>query len=512
MRIGNLKFKNIYGIEEISLKPGDITLFEGVNGAGKTSFLHALNLAFSNEGLRTKIIKNTADEAELQVTLDDGTTINRKKRNGKSDTISVTKDNMTQTGPETFLKRLFSGEQFDPIKDFIDRSDMEQKKILLSLCVVEWTDQDWIDAIGEVPKFAGAFPHILEALDYGGGKNGPYYIEREGINREVREKEATKKNITKDIPDKYDPEIYRSVSINQLQQEIHEKKEQNSKYMFAKTWLAGKADLITDATENFEAKKIIKAGYIEESLERLGDEVDNKKAIIKCKISAAEMEIAALEKQIEEYEDIFDRTEANFLRDVQEARKVVEIQSTNIEEEKRKELEKIEKQAAEYEKYMKEQVPIDIDPLIAEAEHIERMKDFIRDFDRGAEIDRQCIDLKNKSHVLTEKIEKIRSLPEQILKTASMPVEGLNLIDGELLINGLPIDNLSDGEKMRLALRVAINRVGDLKIVLVDKFESLDKKQRDLFLQTAKQAATEEQLQFFITRVTDDDELKIIEL
>jgi len=86
-----------------------------------------------------------------------------------------------------------------------------------------------------------------------------------------------------------------------------------------------------------------------------------------------------------------------------------------------------------------------------------------------------------ESVTLTEKIEKARSLPGELLQKFSSPIENLSVVDGSPRINGLPIKNLSTGEQLALAVDIAVLLAGDLKVILVDRFESLDKTSQDLF-------------------------------
>jgi len=87
------------------------------------------------------------------------------------------------------------------------------------------------------------------------------------------------------------------------------------------------------------------------------------------------------------------------------------------------------------------------------------------------------------------------------LSKANLPIKGLTVSEGQVLINGLPIDNLSDGEKMELSVEIAKHKAGDLGVVFLDKFESLDSVSREAFLKLC----LESDLQFFITLVADGE-------
>ncbi len=89
-----------------------------------------------------------------------------------------------------------------------------------------------------------------------------------------------------------------------------------------------------------------------------------------------------------------------------------------------------------------------IDDLMAKANETEKMKGHINEWRRMLNIRKRLMSCRVKSNSLTEKIELARTLPGTILETAEIPIEGLTVKDGIPLINGLPVSNLSEGEKL----------------------------------------------------------------
>ena len=116
--------------------------------------------------------------------------------------------------------------------------------------------------------------------------------------------------------------------------------------------------------------------------------------------------------------------------------------------------------------------------------------------------------LKAESEEFTKKIEKARSLPGEILETATIPISGLTVVNGVPLIHGLPISNLSDGEKLDLCIDVAIQKPNGLQIILIDGVEKMSTKMRTELYQKCKDKG----LQFIATRTTDEEDLTVIEL
>ena len=82
-------------------------------------------------------------------------------------------------------------------------------------------------------------------------------------------------------------------------------------------------------------------------------------------------------------------------------------------------------------------------------------------------------------------------------------------IDGtDVLIEGLPVSNLSEGEKLNLCVDIAMQNKKGLQIVLLDGVEKLSTVNRYALFDRCRKAG----LQFIATRTTDDNELTVVEL
>ena len=88
MKISKLKIENLFGIEQLELDGKSVEL-TGSNGVGKSSVLDAIRLALTNNSKRKYVVKNGKTEGRIFVKLDDGTSIDRKKRIDKSDYKSI---------------------------------------------------------------------------------------------------------------------------------------------------------------------------------------------------------------------------------------------------------------------------------------------------------------------------------------------------------------------------------------------------------------------------------------
>ena len=209
-----------------------------------------------------------------------------------------------------------------------------------------------------------------------------------------------------------------------------------------------------------------------------------------------ESELAQLEERIKALKEKKDG-----LADVK-ADKVKVIQS-----EYEASVSKYEAEQASYAEYADmETTPID--DLMAKANETEKMKGHINEWRRMLNIQKEVDELQSESNSLTEKIELARSLPGTILETAEIPIEGLTVKDGIPLINGLPVSNLSEGEKLDLCIDVAIQNPAGLQIILIDGTEKLSEENRTRLYEKCKKKG----LQFIATRTTSNNELTVIEL
>ncbi len=158
-------------------------------------------------------------------------------------------------------------------------------------------------------------------------------------------------------------------------------------------------------------------------------------------------------------------------------------------------------------KYLEEHEEIDVEPLQEEANKVQEMVSYLREWNRISEIrDNQLAPKEQYSSLLTERINKARNLPGELLKTAKMPIEGISVDENGLVrINGTLIDGLSEGEKLSLAMKVAKAQCGELKVICLDSFECLDKESQERLLKEM----FEDEYQYFVTEVAKTESGKV---
>lgn len=476
MKIKKIKIKNLYGIREYEANGNSIEL-DGANGVGKTSVIDAIRYALTNKSGRKYIVRNGETEGEILIETDNGLRINRKARTNQADYKSVKQDGREVGSPESFLKDIFSPLQLSPV-EFLEKSEKEQNAIILDMVQYDWNLQTIREWFGEIPDWVSYDQNILAILNDIQSEKGKYFTDRQDINRDIRNKRAFIADISGTIPAGYKAEQWENINLGEAYQKIERIRKQNEEIERAKQVIEQKDNKI----RGLEAEKEI-------ALAALDKEFSSERERLL-------QENQRLQAQLRENTQRLDNLSERKLD-----------KAEVIQQKYRADASAYEAKVEEY-REMSERVPEDFSELQEWAEYIEHMKSHVNEYRRMVELQKELDELHQASQNLTDKIEKARSLPGEILEAATIPIEGLTVRDGVPLIHGLPVSNLSDGEKLDLCINVAIQKPNGLQVILIDGVEKMATKMREELYRKCK----EKGLQFIATRTTDDDDLTVIQL
>lgn len=476
MKTTKIVIKNLFGIREAALDGRSVEL-AGPKGSGKTSVLDAIRYALTNRSDRDYIIHQGADEGEIIIETDTGLSIDRKTRTTKADTVKVRDGSMLQTRPAEFLAGIFTPLQLNPVA-FTQLSRQEKNRVILSLIDFAW-DMNWIkEQFGEIPQGVDYSKHILEVLSDIQAESGVYFQSRQNLNRDIRNKQAFIADIAKDIPPHYDAARWEAYPTREKYQELERIREANSRIERAKSF-----------REGFEAKKRGLDAERDIQLAAVAQDISAQRESITGDIQRLEAQLAAA------------REKRDGLAQRQKEREEVELARF------RESLAKLERDVGVADQYAEQEVQ-DTSALSAELDEAEQMRSHLNEYRRMRDMQTELDELTAKSQALTDKIELARELPATILAQATIPVEGLTVEDGVPLIHGLPISNLSDGELLELCVDITVSKPGQLGIILVDGAERLDSVSRERLYAKCKAKG----LQLIATRVTDSEEMEVVEL
>ena len=476
MNITKIKIKNLFGISEYEADGSSVEL-AGKNGAGKTSVIDAIRYALTNKSDRKYIVRRGETEGEILIETDNGLRINRKARTTQADYKSVKKDGREVGSPESFLRDIFTPLQLNPV-EFIGLPEKQQNAIILDMIEYPWDMQKIKEWFGEIPSWVNYDQNILAVLNDIQSENGEYFQNRQDINREMRNKRAFIEEIASAIPAGYEVEKWEKASAGPVYQKIERIRKENEEIQKAKSLL----ELRDNKVRKFEADREIAKTSI-------ALEIGARRTQIENEITRMEDQIRNLKAEKESLaEKMADKTAV-------------------IEEQYKAAVAKYDAEVEALAEY-RDKEPQSTKELEEEAAMIENMKAHVNEYRRMQGLQSDVEILKENSDLLTERIEKARSLPGEILETAKIPIAGLTIKDGVPLINGLPVSNLSDGEKLDLCIDVAIQKPNGLQIILIDGVEKLSTPVREALYKKCKDKG----LQFIATRTTDDEDLTVITL
>lgn len=476
MNISKIKISNLFGIKEQTLDGKSIEI-SGKNGVGKTSILDAIRYALTNSSERDYIIKNGENEGEILIETDTGLSINRKKRVQSSDYKSIKQNDKEINSPETFLKEIFTPMQLEPV-EFAQMSRQEQNRVILDLIEFDW-DLNWIkEKFGEIPAGIDYQQNILQILNDIQSEDSPYYKARQDINRDIRNNKAFIEDIAATLPEQYNAEKWKQFNLTEKLKELMTIKEKNAKINEARQFINN----YDNKVKGYEAERQIAISAEEKNIQIERENLLKETTSLKERILANENKLNQLTSILEDKKKIVDL----------EYEKKITALNESIG--RAKDFAKME--------------TIDITELQQECDLAEKMKSYINEYDRMIKYEEETIVLQDKANELTDKINLARELPSEILKTATIPVKGLTVENGKPLIDGKPINNLSEGEQLMLCVDVALSKPNNLKLILLDGVEKLSDTNREALYSKCREAG----LQFIATRTTNNDELVIREL
>ena len=476
MRITKIKIRNLFGIKEYE-QDGKSVELAGSNGVGKTSVIDAIRYALTNKSDRDYIVRKGETEGEILIETDTGLRINRKSRTNQADYKSVKQNGAEVGSPETFLRDIFTTLQLNPI-EFMEMDKKKQNATILDMIEYDWDVNKIKEWFGEIPSWVSYDQNILQILDDIQSEKGEYFTHRQDVNRDIRNKKAFIDEIAQGIPAGYDVEKWKTASTSDLYHQIEQIRSDNQ--------MIEKAQMVKDARDSkirsFEADKQIAKSALDTEFSNRSHQIDQDILKLNNEIEALQTEKEGLAAQKQDKLELINQK-----------------YETNVA--------KYDAEVAEYAPYIDKEKK-DVSDLVKDAEYMEKMKGHINEYNRMTDLQNEVEELSAESMDLTNKIEKARTLPGEILQNCNIPIEGLTVENGIPLINGLPVSNLSEGEKLDLCIDVSIQKPNGLQIILIDGTEKLSTGLREKLYRKCK----EKGLQFIATRTTDDDAMTVVEL
>lgn len=513
-QITRLEIKNCLGISELEIKAGKVNMITGSNEVGKTSILEVIEKGVQNSKRRTRFVKDGAGEATLYIEMDDTTTINRKISSDGKESSKITQHGASIPKPEGYLNSLVGeGFGFNPV-DFIGKKDKEQTDILLGLMPIRVTEENLLDWFGEVPP-VNLKQHAIGVLEYLAEKY--FYDKRALANGAVKECAGEIKALFEQLPDNYDGNQWREVNIGELWAKVEKSQRNNSMRDEAQKAV----DLYDEKITAIDNKFILQ---VREQNELLGikttkarESFEKDRQVIRDAIIYMEGEITEMEESIKRLQEGIQANKnriiikENDLKNIDESMVAVKIQSLqnenaieikNIDANRQAEKDSAENRVVTARKYLEMYPLVDIEPLRTYAQDAETMKGFVNLYDNMRTLQDSLQIKQDLAKTLDAYVEIARNKPAELLQQIKMPIKGLGINDQmQITIDGLPISNLSTSRQIKLALDIARATAGPLKLICIDRWESLDPTSREVCFNEMDGDG----FQYFITEVTSGE-------
>jgi len=434
MNISSIVIKNILGIKEYMIKPGSITAIEGRNASGKSSIINAIRAALGSADFApAQLLHQGAEEGEVVLVFDDGTTVQRKIKDGAS-TVKVTDKEGNKFGkPQSLLDSLYRIAQVNPMKLLLTdkKSRDERSRVILEAMHFTFGVDDIVaiaPAIASQAKMIDTQKHGLLVLDE---VESRLFERRQDVNRQVKIVKGNIEKIQLAILEAEPADAEASLPMNDL---LEAQKKLNAKMQ----------EYIT--LFNTEKQTVL-------------DQLNKERA---------------------EYLDAW-------------AVRVAKVQQETAD--------KITQKQIDFNARIKP-----VEDAIAKAESSGKLLAVVQSQkDQVAGWTQEHAAWDSEAEMLTAQIEAVRA--RKLDEASKLPIEGLSIVDGELVFFGLPFDSLNTAQRISLAVKVAAMAAGELKVVCVDGCEALDSEQMVLL----EEACTEAGLQMICTTVTDSDlQVKVV--
>lgn len=93
----------------------------------------------------------------------------------------------------------------------------------------------------------------------------------------------------------------------------------------------------------------------------------------------------------------------------------------------------------------------------------------------------------SKADDLTSQMQALQEQKRAAIESAHLPVSGLEFGDGELLLNGVPLEQLSAAEQLKLSMDIAMAENPKLRVILLKDASLLDPQSTDYVRRRAEQ-------------------------
>lgn len=471
----NIKTLRAVEIDEF----GAVTEIRGDAGQGKTSLLEAIEGGL--RGLDPSMVRQGEDAAEIVLELDVARIQRIVQANGGKDILAVSAQGKPVENAKAFLKALLpDSTAFRPL-DFVQlgggdsrgRTERlrQQRNMLLDAMPVRISAKDAITAIKDLGEdiLKEATGVDIEGVDWEqhalsvcASLEAAFYERRKSVNHEAESAEA--KAEAYPAPAKAAPQASEAKCREMVDEATRKLYGAEAAAKTNEATVQRRAAL-TEFLASAPAKSVLDEAA--EQSRASGDAYSKAQQLVASlreQLTKAEREA---EQARQEYEAA-EKTRARVEADVRRAK------------EAREELAQIEGTSGESAQ--------DIDQLRSD---LDKAKDLLEGRiaqDKHDAAVKEALEKRARAGRFDALVRLFRDqLPAAIVNKMKMPVEGLGIADGVVVLNGVPLHQLGTSEQLRVAIQLAAALNPSTGFVLVDRAESLGTKDRAALAGIAKE-------------------------
>ncbi len=493
LQVTQIRVRDVLGVREFAMAPGKVTLIKGKNGSGKSTRLAAIQAALkggaslaklarvggAGEDVKPETVLILEGNGEAYEVKRDAAKVQVRKRVGDSAAFADV------ARPQEFLASLLDGQAANPVA-FLMAPEKERLVLLLEALDLKLDRARLREILGDDAELVRPQPRGLAALEELALARKDVYDARTGVNRDEKGKRASAEQCRRDAPAKI-PDAPTEQDEAKLRAEVD---------ALATSIARREAEIA--ATEKAaiaaaEAKADIEEGRIKGALKatklQLRAAHESKAAELRAEVERQIAEMAArVEAEIAEEsaqaQAALDAIGEACDRAIEEGRTAANVARAGLV----KEGERLNAGRAA------------LGSVAQAREHAATARALHAQIER---FERDADELKARSQRLSDVIEGLERYRAQL--AAELPIPGLEIVDGQIRVGGVPYDQLNTAQRVLIAVKVALLRAAGrpLPLVFVDGAEALDEENFEALCRELEAA----EAQAFVARVTEDEEL-----
>lgn len=149
---------------------------------------------------------------------------------------------------------------------------------------------------------------------------------------------------------------------------------------------------------------------------------------------------------------------------------------------------------------------VDVAPIRDQINNADRINRQVRENRQHAELEKKLDRVRTEANGLTEAIEWVDQEKQRLLTAAKFPVPGLSFSDSGVLFNGIPFEQASSAEQLRVSVAMGLAMNPELRVLLIRDGSLLDSESLALIAEMAEQADA----QVWLERVSDGEQTGIV--